>query len=81
MRMTLRELREMMCEARKQYSQLPDGVKLYGADRPMDEGERLALSHLMATARFLNSAGCIKETRIDDLDPELEQPDSDTTVD
>jgi hypothetical protein len=77
MRLTNQDVQEMRDSAGKIYVQLPSGAKLFGASRPMNESERLAVANLMAAARLLNSMGCVKEGRVDDLDPELEQPDSD----
>lgn len=77
MKLTMSEVLNMMSMARQFYNELPAAARLSSDDKPLSEGERLAMSYLHGAMNLLRRRGLIRADATDeDLDLSYEIMDS-----
>jgi len=80
-KLTAADLQFLVDDARRRFIEMPALVLISGNRRLLTEGERMAICFFTASATVWRRHGFISEEMIDDVDPELERPSSETMTD
>ena len=80
--MKIKNVLEMVGNARSSFLEIGDTDKLFGMNRPLDVSERTALSYYQSVLQYLNQQGAVSQDwiannpipfEIADSDPEVEE--------